>query len=88
MSLLGFGGHPILHYYNQEMFRRQQAELFRQTEYEKLVRAAKSEQRRSWRPYRDSTNWLGILLVQLGRRLEHFGKLRENCPSPSPSPHH
>ncbi len=88
MSLLGFGGHPVLHDYNYAMFRRQQEELTQQAEYERLARAAKREQRRSRRPYRNSANWLGTLLVQWGRRLERFGALCENCPAPSPSPHH
>jgi hypothetical protein len=88
MSLLGFGGHPMLHRYNLEMFRRQREELFRQAEYDRLICAAKGEKRRSWQPYHNSAIWLGTHLILLGRRLEHFGEVRENCPSPSASPHH
>lgn len=83
-----FGGHPVLHHYNYEMFRRQQEELLQQAEYERLIRAAEREQQRNRRLYRNSANWLGTHMVQLGRKLERFGGLRETRPSASPSPHH
>lgn len=75
----GFGGHPVLHRYNYMMFRRQQEELFRQAEYERLTRTAKRQQRR---------NWLGTHLVRWGQRLERFGNVGETRPTPSVSPHH
>ncbi len=87
MALLGFGGHPVLHDYNYSMFREQQAELLRQAEYERLVRAAKLQQRNR-RFYRRFANWLGTQLVQWGRKLERVGGLREKRPVPSASPHH
>jgi hemerythrin len=86
--LLEFGGHPVLHHYNYKMFRRQQEELLRQAEYERLIRAAEREQRRNRRLYRNFANWLGTHMVQWGRKLEHFGDFREARPDPSPSPHH
>ena len=75
----GFGGHPVLHHYNYMMVRRQQEELLRQAEYERLIRAAKRKQRQ---------NWLGTHLVHWGRKLERFGNVGETRPAPSASPHH
>ena len=81
-----FGGHPVLHGYNYNMWRRQQEELLREAEYERLIHAAELQQRRHSRAR--LAGWLGARLVNLGQKLEGFGTPSHARPTPAPSPHH
>jgi len=83
-----FGGHPVLHHYNYTMYRRRREELMREAEHERLVRAARLQQRRKGGPHLKYAGWLGDHLISLGLKLERFGTLSQARPSPSPSPHH
>ena len=78
----------MLHHYNYIMWRRRQEELLREAEHERLLHAAKLQQRRHSRPHLKYAGWLGNRLISLGQKLEHFGVLSEARPTPSPSPHH
>ena len=81
-----FGGHPVLHGYNYNMWRRQQEELLREAEHERLIHAAMRQQRRHNRAR--LAGRLGNRLIGLGQKLGRFGALRHVQPTPSPSPHH
>ena len=78
----------MLHHYNYIMWRRQQEELLREAEHERLIRAAKPQRRKRGRPHLKYAGWLGDRLINLGHKLERFGTLSHARPTPSPSPHH
>jgi len=84
----GFGGHPVLHRYNYIMWRRRQEELLREAEHERLIHAAKLQQRRQGGPHLKYAGWFGDRLISLGQKLERLGTLSQARPTPSPSPHH
>lgn len=83
-----FGGHPVLHHYNYIMGRRRQEELLREAEHERIIRAAKLQQRKRGRPHLKYTGWLGDRLISLGLKLERSRTLSQVRPTPSASPHH
>src|SRR5260370_12749796 len=88
MFLLEFGGHPVLHHYNYIMYRRRREELMQEAEHERLVRAARLQQRRKGGSHLKYAGWLGDRLISLGLKLERFGTLSQARPTPSASPHH
>ena len=73
--------HPIQHY---ETLCRGREELLRRAEYERMARKAMAEQRKNINIHRTS-NWLGILLVSLGEKLEQFGTFAKRQSTPTTS---
>ena len=71
---LDFGGHPILHHYNFLMSQRQQTELQREAEHERLAREA--QRQNGARFYQKWASRLGIHLENWGWSLVRFGHLK------------
>jgi histone H3/H4 len=71
--------HHIEHY---ETLRRGREELLKKAEYERMARKAMVEQRVN-RNIHQTVNWLGILLVSLGAKLEKFGAFAKRQPIPT-----
>ena len=71
--------HPIDNY---ETLRRGREELLRRAEYERMARRAMVEQSLN-RNFHQVANWLGIRLVNLGKRLEQFGAFAKRQPIPT-----
>lgn len=65
--------HPTEHY---DTLRRGREELLKRAEYERMVRKAKVDQILN-RNIHHSAIWLGIRLVNLGKKLEQFGSFTE-----------
>jgi hypothetical protein len=65
--------HPIEHY---ETLRRGREELLKRAEYERMVRKAKVDHILN-RNIHHAAIWLGIRLVNLGKKLEQFGYFTE-----------
>ncbi len=61
--------HPIYHY---ETIRRGHEELLKRAEYERMARKAKADHILNRNIYHAAA-WIGIRLVSLGKKLEHFG---------------
>ncbi len=71
--------HPIQHY---ETLRRGREELLRRAEYERMARKAMAEQKKNINIHKIA-NWLGILLVSLGEKLEQFRAFAKRQPAPT-----
>lgn len=71
--------HPIDHY---QTLLRGREELMKRAEQERLARKAKVD-RILKRNIHHAMNWLGVRLVNLGVRLEHYGSFNKTRPSHS-----
>jgi len=73
--------HPIDHY---ATIRRGQEELLRRADYERMVRKAiRNNRRTNQKTYQRFVNWLGCHMVNWGQKLEQFGTSRKLQPTAS-----